>query len=340
MALAPAPAGRVVENEDGAPVKDFDAYQEAQETRCVGPADGRQASPGSYEVGSYRYLVDGAFARVWRTSPRANPAQFRLGLVGAIKDETVETKANLAEYLGKFKSQDVDAIVVLGDTAFMETEVEEILGLLAESGLPVLAIIGNMESRSGWNRALRAAHASHRNVLNLDFVRVADLGPVQLVSLPGYYDKRFTHQSSSCVYEDDDTRGIAKLAAGLPGPVVLVSHGPPKQSGKLALDYVPEAGNVGDERMTDAIAAAKIPFGVFDHVLESGGRATDLSGKKEIRPLTPAEALYVNAGSGNSLPWRMNVGPESYGMAVVLTVEGKKAKYEVFRSPRRIAVGE
>jgi Icc-related predicted phosphoesterase len=102
------------------------------------------------------------------------------------------------------------------------------------------------------------------------------------------------------------------------------------------LDHVPEAGNVGDPDLTDLITAAKLPFGVFGHILEAAGRGTDLSGKREIKPGVFSDALYVNPGSANSLPWRMNVGPESYGMAMLFTISGQKAKYEVFRSPQRI----
>lgn len=319
----------------------FDLYQENNEGRCVGPADGRLAKPQEYEHAGFRYVLEGARVKVTRVKPRAGPTALpALGIVNAIKDDAPETRQNLDDYLAKFAAADVDGIVVGGDTAFDESELTSLLGRLGAAGVPVYAIIGNQESRGSWNRALRDVHRTHPNVLNLDLVRVVDAEAFDLVTLPGYYDKRYTHQTGACVYTPADAKGLAALAASVEGPVILVSHGPPKQAGKKALDFVPGAGNVGDEAMTAALAAAKIPFGIFGHVLETGGRATDLSGKKELRPGTFAGSLYLNPGSANSLPWRMNTGPESYGMAAVLTIQGKKARYEIHRSPRRPPAGE
>jgi Icc-related predicted phosphoesterase len=318
----------------------FDVYQEEYEAKCVGPADGRLARPQEYERSGFRYALEGARVKVTRTSARKAAGAFTMGVVNAIKDDAPDTRQNLDDYLAKFAAADVDAIVVGGDTAFDETEIASILGRLAAMGVPVYAIIGNQENRGSWNRALRETFAKFPNVLNLDFVRVVDADGFDLVSLPGYYDKRYTHQSGACVYQPDDAKALPALAAGLDGPVVLLSHGPPRQAGKLALDYVPNAGNVGDEAMTAALVTGKIPFGIFGHVLEAGGRATDLSGRKEIRPGALVDALYLNPGSANSLPWRMNVGPESYGMASILTFQGRKAKFELLRSPRRAPTGE
>src|SRR5439155_26001702 len=77
---------------------------------------------------------------------------------------------------------------------------------------------------------------------------------------------------------------LARIARGAPSPVVLVTHGPPRQSGKLALDVTEDGHNVGAPDLATAIAEAKINFGVFGHILESGGRATDLEGKRPVKP--------------------------------------------------------
>lgn len=337
LALAVPPARA---DEPAAPLKDWVAYQEENETTCVGPVDGRQAAPTVYDLGGFHYVVDGARATITRTVPRKVPGEARLGVVSSVKDDEKETRANVDEYLAKFKAADVDAILVGGDTAINESEIEPILARLATLGVPVLAVAGNAENRSAFNRATLEAHRTNRNVLNLDLVRVVEGGGWDVVSLPGYYDKRYTLQSGTCMYTAADVAKLKALAASVEGPVVLLSHGPPRQAGKLAVDFVPEAGNVGDPDITEALAAAKIPFGVFGHILEAGGRATDLTGKKEIKPLTFAEALYLAPGSVNSLPWRLNGGQTSYGMAAVLTIAGRKAKYEVLRSPQRLGKDE
>lgn len=335
LALFALPRVARAEEEEEAPPATYDAYQELHESTCVGPSNGRLAKPDAFEVGDYKYVIDGARATVTRKTKRAHATEVRLGIVSAIKDDAPQTRLNLDDYLAKFRANDVDGIVVGGDTAYDEDEITSILARLAATGLPVYAIIGNQESRSTWNRALRTAHAAARNVLNLDLLRVVDAGPFGLVSLPGYYDKKYTHQQGSCVYKPEQAAEIAELAKTLTGTPIVVSHGPPRQSGKGALDFVPSAGNVGCIDLAAAIAAAKFPVGIFGHVLEAGGHATDLSGKKEVKPNVFADALFLNAGSANSLPWRMNVGPESYGMALLLTLDGRRAKFDVYKSPRR-----
>jgi Icc-related predicted phosphoesterase len=337
LALLAAPPARADEEE--APPKDFEAYQEAFETTCIGPADGKQAAETAYDLGGFHYTVNGGRAKISRTAPRKVPGEIRIGVVSSVKDDEKETRANVDEYLARFKAADVDVILSGGDTALSESEIEAVLSRLATLEVPVLAVIGNAENRSAFNRATLAAHRAHRNVLNADLVRVVAGEGWSVVSLPGYYDKRYTHQSGYCMYQPSDVKALAGLAASVDGPVVLLTHGPPRQTGKLAVDFVPEAGNVGDPDLADAIAAAKIPFGIFGHILEAGGRATDLSGKKEVKAATLVDALYLNPGSANSLPWRMNTGPESYGMASVVTLVGKKAKYEIIRSPQRVGLG-
>lgn len=317
----------------------FVTYQLENETACVGPHDGKLDEPVVYELNGFAYELNGARAKVIRKSARKQPALRHIGVLNAIKDDSAETRANLDDYLARFKDADVDAIFVGGDTAYDEFELESVLERVAGLGVPVYAIIGNTESRGSFNRACMSVHKRKPNLLNVDLVRVVDTDGVDFVSLPGYYDKRFTHATGSCVYKRDDTKAFPSLVEGLNDPVVALSHGPPRQTGKNAIDFVPEAGNSGDPAFTKAMEKAGIKFGIFGHILEAGGKASDPSGATEIRPGAWAEAMYLNPGSANSLPWRMNSGPTSYGMAAILTFEGAKARYEIIKSPRRIAVG-
>jgi hypothetical protein len=90
---------------------------------------------------------------------------------------------------------------------------------------------------------------------------------------------------------------------------------------------------VGDPKLADLLKRMKVPFGVFGHILEAGGHATDLGGKplaqKKLFP-----ALYVDQGSANPLIWKMNDGTTAYGLAAILTVDGKQASYEVLKAPK------
>jgi Icc-related predicted phosphoesterase len=320
-------------DDDNEVAKDFDAYQKSQENVCVGPIDGKMTAPLVFDLGGFHYAVEGPRARVSRTSTRKGTG-VRIGILNAIKDSEPKTLANVDSYLARFKEADVDGIVVGGDTAYDEEAIQSMLEKVAGLNVPVYAIIGNAESTGSWNRAARAAHESKHNVLNLDFVRVVNADGFDLVSLPGYYNRHYAAQIAPCVYKPEDASQLSTLAAGLKGPVFAISHGPPKQSGKLGIDSADQAGNVGDTALAEALAEAKIPFGIFGHIVEAGGHATDLLGKKELKAGVLADSFYLNPGSANSSPWRMNTGPETWGMASVVTVEGRKAKYDVIRTPK------
>ena len=199
---------------------------------------------------------------------------------------------------------------------------------LGGQGLPVYAIIGNSESRSSFNRALLAAYRKHPNVINLNLVRRVEGDGFTLVSLPGYYDQRYIHESAGCRYKPEDAQELSRIARGAPSPVVLVTHGPPRQSGKLALDVTEDGHNVGDPDLATAIAEAKINFGVFGHILESSGRATDLEGKKPIKAGQFVSSLYVNPGPAFADPWALNGGGVSHGMAAILTLKNGKGEWQ------------
>jgi Icc-related predicted phosphoesterase len=317
------------------PQKTYDEFQDAYELACPGAPDVKLTAPTEYDLNGFHYVITGGRAMVTRLKPRGH-ADVRLGVINATKDAAAETLANVDDYLAKFKAADVDAILVGGDTAFAEDDIQTVLTHIATAGYPVLVVIGNSEPRSGFNRAVRATWADNHNVINADLVRTYDGDGFHVVSLPGYYDKRFAGNVAPCLYSGDDLRTLGHLLTNAPAPTVLLTHGPPRQSGKSGLDYAPQAGNVGDEEMADVLARAKLSFGIFGHILEAGGRATDATGKHEIKQGAWSDTLFLNPGSANSAPWPMNSGAASYGMAALLTLEGNKAKYEIIRSPQRV----
>jgi len=163
-------------------------------------------------------------------------------------------------------------------------------------------------------------------------VRHVAFDDADLLSLPGYHDRRYIHCASGCQYFKQDVAALKPLASEAKSPVVLLSHGPPKGSAPTAVDQATEAGNVGDSNLNALILEANIPFGVFANIKEAGGRATDLDGTNVIREETLADKLYLNPGPADAIAWAMNDGTQSVGMAAVLRIEGKQAKYKVFRA--------
>lgn len=309
----------------------FEKYQADNETTCIGPADGALAE--SWSEGGYSFKLTGGRVEVHAATA---PAAARVGLLAAVKDFSPETRANLEQFVAAFRRAGVSAIVVDGDSAYGVDDQDSTLGdlfsWLGEQGLPVYGIIGNSESRSSFNRALLAAFRKHPLVINLNLVRRVEGDGFTLVSLPGYYDARYIHESAGCRYKQDDAMELSRIARGAPSPVVLVTHGPPRQEGKLALDLTDDGHNVGDPDLAAAIAEAKINFGVFGHILESGGRATDLEGKHPVKQGVLASALFVNPGPAFADPWGLNGGAVSHGMAAILTLKNGKGEWQQLKA--------
>ena len=288
--------------------------------------------PETVHHAGFTYLFRGTAVQVRRDAKRAHP-EVRLGVLSGLKELDPGTQALLADWLARFKAQDVDAVIVDGDSAEDESRLDDVFAALAGSGLPTYVVIGNWEGRASFNRALHDAAKEHPNLINADFARRYDGEGFDLISLPGYYDRNYVRSSGGCVYTAADAKGLVALAAQADDPVVLVTHGPPKQSGKAAIDFVPDTGNVGDPNLAAAITEAKIHFGVHGHILEAGQRATDLAGKPVAQnKLVPA--LFVNPGPANALPWKLNDGKTSTGAAALLTLQGGKAKWELWAAPK------
>src|SRR5262249_30767224 len=228
----------------------YERYQVDNETTCIGPSDKVFDKADSWSADGFDFEVKGARAQV-----RAAGAQkeARIGLLSAIKDFSLETKTNLEQFITAFRKAGVSAIVVDGDSAYgvgdQDSTLAELFTWLGAQGMPVYAIIGNSESRSSFNRALLAAYRKHPNVINLDLVRRVDSDGFTLVSLPRYSDQRSIHESAGCRYKPEDAQELARIARGSAQPVVLVTHGPPKQAGKAALDVTTDGHNVGDPNL-------------------------------------------------------------------------------------------
>ena len=313
--------------------KDFTSWEDAWQFDCNAPFD-HYSPADSQDHEGFRYEHTGATVKVRRLAPRAAKVA-KLGLLAGIKDLEADTKAMLELFLADFDKADVDAIVVGGDTAEDPAVLEQVFAFLGgATKRPVLTIAGNTERAAALNYAVqKLRRAGAGNLVNMDVIRRYDGDGFDVVSIAGYHDKAYLHLTGGCIYQDKHLDQAEKAAAACDDPVVLLSHGPPKQKGQAAIDYVPGADNVGDQRLTDLITRAKIPFGVFGHILEAGARGTDLSGKV-LPPKKPQPALYVNQGSANPLPWRLNDGTTSYGLAAILTIDGKRGSYEILRGAK------
>ena len=313
--------------------EDFSAWEERYQFDCNGPFE--HFSPADVkEREGWRFEHTGATVKVTRLKARAGKKPV-LGLLAGIKDLEPETKTMLDVFIAGFEKADVDAIVIGGDSSSEPDVLDQILEYLGKAtSRPLLVVAGNMERGAALNYAIlkqRKAGATH--LLNLDVIRRYDGDGVDVLGLGGYHDKAYLHLAGGCIYQQKDIDALERAAAAADDTVVLLTHGPPRQKGQQAIDYVPGADNVGDPHLSELIAKAKISFGIHGHILEAAGRATDGTGKpvaqKKLHP-----TLFVNQGSANPLPWKLNDGTTSYGLAALLTIDGKKASYEFLRGPK------
>lgn len=308
-------------------------WEERVQFDCNGPFE--HFSPADVkEAAGWRYEFTGATVKVRRMTPRKGK-QARLGLLAGIKDADPETRAMVSRFIAEFEKADVDAIVVGGDSSSEPDVLDEILTFLSgATQRPVLIIAGNMERGAALNYALIKQHkAGATHLLNMDLIRRYDGEGVDLVSMGGYHDRSYLHLTGGCIYKDKDLDALRRAAEAADDPVVLLTHGPPRQKGQQAIDYVPGADNVGDPRLLALVKDAKISFGVHGHILEAAGWGTDLAGHR-VPQKKPSAELFVDQGSANPLPWKMNDKTTAYGLAMILTVDGKRTSYEVLRGEK------
>jgi Icc-related predicted phosphoesterase len=313
--------------------EDFAAWEERYQFDCNGPYE--HFSPADVkEREGWRFEHTGGTVKVRRLKARAGKKPV-LGLLAGIKDMEPETKATLDAFIAQFEKADVEAIVIGGDSSSEPEGLDQILDYLVKAtNRPLLVVAGNMERGAALNYAiLKQRKAGQLHLLNLDVIRRYDGEGLDVLGLGGYHDKAYLHLAGGCVYKDKDVSALERAAADADDPVVLLTHGPPRQKGQQAIDFVPGADNVGDPQLTALITKAKIAFGIHGHILEAAARATDLAGRT-LPQKKPHPALFVNQGSANPLPWKLNDGTTSYGLAALFTLDGKKASYEVLRAPK------
>jgi Icc-related predicted phosphoesterase len=328
---APAPVAAKPVAEPAAPVKVVDtsvtSISGQSDPECIGPID--LAVPKDVSIGALKAKRDGYKLSFTASEKKDSPTVF--GVVACINEDSGENLVNLKKYVEFFKAEKADAIIVVGDTGDEVPSIVRSLGPLADTGLPLFVAIGNRECKGDFKDALVELEKAHSNVVNLGWVRHVEFGNVDLISLPGYHDKRYLHCATGCQYFKQDVDALKPLAKGSKNPVVLVSHGPPHGSTPMSIDAA-MAGNVGDANLNALISEAGIPFGVFANIKEAGARATDLAGANVIKEDVLADKLYLNPGPADSVAWAMNDGTQSVGTVATLTVQGRQAKYKIFRA--------
>jgi hypothetical protein len=264
-----------------------------------------------------------------REKLRAPTGELKLGALAGLKDADEENLTSIRKLVGELKARGAQVLIADGDLGDNPDEQDSLLGVLAESALPVLAVAGNREVRSELDAVEAELRKKGARILDLSRTRIVDLGDVTVVGLPGAFERRQLRSEGACVYVQKDIEALAGALDRLPPPILLVAAVPPRGQDANALD-VSEGQNLGDARLLALLQKAQ--FGVFGQVWESGGRAVDGRGAR-VPPRTESERLYLNPGAADRTPWPMADGSTVAGQAALITVRGRKASWEPVRPP-------
>jgi len=298
-------------------------------TDCVG-AFTAEGAASEQQIAGKNYRRQGAVLSV--AAADADDG-ITLGVLANLKEATPENLYNLKRYLKFFADEKVEAVLVAGDTAEVESELRKLVESIADSGLPVLIIPGSREKRAYYRSVMDSVTARRSNVIDMTRVRLANLDDVSVVSLPGYYNPRFLRfEGEGCQYFTEDVDALAPAIKAARGPVLLLSHAEPLGSGPKAVDAFPD-GNAGDAHLAQFLKAQKVPFGVVANMHEAAGHATDLA-SQPVAPGAAAPELYLNAGPADATGYRLSDGSTTFGMAGLVTVRGGKASYRFFQAGR------
>ena len=264
-----------------------------------------------------------------REKLRAPAGELKLGALAGLKDADEENLTSIRKLVAELKARGAQVLIADGDLGDNPDEQDSLLGVLAESALPVLAVAGNREVRSELDAVEAELRKKGARIVDLSRTRIVDLGDLTVVGLPGGFERRQLRSEGACVYVQKDIEALAGALDRLPPPILLVAAVPPRGQDANALD-VSEGQNLGDARLLALLQKAQ--FGIFGQVWESGGRAVDGRGTR-VPPRTESERLYLNPGAADRTPWPMADGSTVAGQAALITVRGRKASWEPVRPP-------
>ena len=307
----------------------WDTYQHEHRFDCVGRLDTLEP-PQDVRLGEWAGSIEGHRMVVNRRDGK-EPTSLRIGVLSAPKDASPTTLANIDFFFEWFKKKGVTAVVVNGDVAYAPEEFDVTLQHLAESRMLVIVTAGNADANGTFNRVMRKVSAERPNLVNGNLVRLVEVGPLSLLLLAGYHDPNFINPTDGCQYYREDLLTQGELARQSRGTRVLIAHGPPRGTRTVDIDYAFDAGNVGDPAINQFMSDNQVSYGIFGHILESGGRAINpLTGRK-VKHNQLTDGLWLNAGCATSLETMLHSGVAHVGMAVVVEFNREKARYWVNR---------
>lgn len=253
---------------------------------------------------------------------RASP--LRLGVLADTREALPATVEALVALRSAFIDAKVDAIIVLGGIEATFDGMRLLLTRLG-TGVPLLAMPGDLASHEGFQAALRELGS---RAVDLTSYRLVELPGATLAAVPGYYRRHHIAAGpQGCSYSPGDLQQLGKaLAARGAIPRVVLSYGPPRGDGAHAVDRAYGDVNIGDRSLARLMRETGARFGLFSHVCESGGHATDLDGHP-VAEDSWSDSLLVNVGAADSVPCQRLDGSWWASSAVIFEVSARGARF-------------
>ena len=288
----------------------------------------------SLNIGGNNFTIDGSTMRL---EEKNWGDKLKIGILAGIEDPSSRTLANLRYAAKIFKKRKIDLVLINGDMGGSRDDIFEIMKALVRLfPFPILFHSGNTEPTSVLNRTFSLLQKDHPHLINMNWVRHLDLGKIHLLSLPGHHE-RATLYAGGCHYKKADIDYISLIAQQIAAEghtAILSAHNVPKSKGRKGIDYAFTLGNAGDPQLTNLIAESAIPFGIFSHISEAGGRASkDLRTGKLLkgRKKKNVKQLYMNVGNATSTPILLHSKVSSRGMAAIFSLEKRNGSVEFIK---------
>lgn len=207
-------------------------------------------------------------------------------------------------------------------------EIIEVLSAVADSGLLVLVIPGNHESKQEYYNAMKELSLKYNNVIDMTKFRVLETDDANFISIPGYTDRRFIDKDGFFA-SPDIIIGTGDLIKDLKSPIILITHGPPKTivpGPGTIYNRQDELEDTGSIELREFQIRYNLTLVVSGHIHEAGGLASSINGSN-IPQNKLASQYTVNFGTLEKWTYLDNITRK--GRAGLIIIEDDKAKYQI-----------
>ncbi len=250
-----------------------------------------------------------------------------IGVVADARGPTAPTLVQLRALAKKFETRKVSVVVSLGGMGRDARDIERALLALTEGHTwLVVAIPGDREAVSGHRAAVSALRAAGHLVVDGSQVRLLHLGGATLGTFPGVARReQLIAGDQGCRHDKQDATALATALTASPGPRIWLGHAPARQRGAAASDVAIGGIHVGEQVITDAIAARGIALVVHGLVDEAAVSRRSGSWK------TGQPTAHVAAGAAESIPVTGARGSTIRGAALVVDVQAGRLRWQPLR---------